>query len=215
MTGRALCLLPILLALILTGAHRTGFAQDSGTRSITLPADPIGFQPGPGSQLVSALCLICHSAEYVYMQPPHPPDEWARIVKKMRSAFGCPIEDPQIEPIVEYLVSQNAEPGGVSVGAAGPARSAQAGDPGAGRPIYEQLCVGCHGARGQGDGPIGRALVPPAADLTAPSVQSASDDALLAIIRQGKPPTAMPAWEARLSPAQMRDVLAYIRSLAR
>lgn len=217
MRRHALCLLPIMVALALAGPHRAGLAQESGTRSITLPADPVGFQPGPGSQLVSALCLICHSAEYVYMQPRHSPEEWAGIVAKMRSAFGCPIEDAQVQPIVDYLVSQNAETGGVTVSteAPEPAQAAPTGDPGAGRPIYEQLCVNCHGAGGQGDGPIGRALIPPAADLTGASVQAASDEALLAIIRQGKPPTAMPAWDAHLSPAQMRDVLAYIRSLAR
>lgn len=217
MRRHALGLLPIMVALALAGPHGAGLAQESGTRSIALPADPVGFQPGPGSQLVSALCLMCHSAEYVYMQPRHSPEAWAAIVEKMRSAFGCPIEDAQIQPVVDYLVSQNAETGGVSVASAAraPARTVEAGEPGAGRPIYERLCVTCHGAAGRGDGPIGRALSPPAADLTAASVQSASDDALLAIIRQGKPPTAMPAWGAHLSAAQMRDVLAYIRSLAR
>lgn len=50
--------------------------------TFTFPSDPITFQSGPGSQIATTYCLICHSAEYMYMQPPHSRERWEKIVKK-------------------------------------------------------------------------------------------------------------------------------------
>src|SRR5688572_11005515 len=35
-----------------------------------------------------------------------------------------------------------------------------------GRDLYVSYCAGCHGSEGKGDGPVGRALNVPPADLT-------------------------------------------------
>ncbi len=86
---------------------------------------------------------------------------------------------------------------------------------GNGKAIYEKLCLTCHGPQGKGDGPTGKVLIPPATDLTSAATKKKSDADLLKIIREGKPPTAMPAWKGQLSEQEMRDVLAYIRSLNR
>lgn len=93
--------------------------------------------------------------------------------------------------------------------------SSAAQDLGKGKAIYEQLCLTCHGPRGKGDGPTGKVLIPPATDLTSAASKKKSDADLLKIIRDGKPPTAMPAWKGQLSEQDIRDVLAYIRSLSR
>jgi mono/diheme cytochrome c family protein len=85
---------------------------------------------------------------------------------------------------------------------------------GKGRAIYEKHCLICHGSRGKGDGPTGKVLIPPATDLTSAASKKKSDADLLKIIRDGKPPTAMPAWKGQLSEQDIRDVLAYIRSLS-
>lgn len=82
-----------------------------------------------------------------------------------------------------------------------------------GKAIYEKLCLTCHGLQGKGDGPTGKVLIPPATDLTSAATNKKSDADLLKIIRDGKPPTAMPAWKGQLSEQEIQEVLAYIRSL--
>ena len=189
--------------------------QPLPAKSFLLPNDPVAFKPGPGSDIAAAFCLICHSAEYVYMQPAHDQVRWAEIVRKMKHFFGCPIPESQIEPLVEYLVSQNTENQGLLVAEMSGVEPGPRADvsQAPGQTVYETHCLNCHGVGGKGDGPIGQALIPPAADLTSKSVGSKSDAALLNTIRQGKAGTAMPAWKGNLSEVQMLAVLAYVRGL--
>ncbi len=207
----------IVLGLGITGTTVGESAEDQATSSasFTFPNDPAGFRPGPGSEIASGYCLICHSAEYVYMQPPHDSDRWKEIVHKMKHVFGCPVPDEQVRPLVEYLVSQNTE---MSVDLLKKpdmpvAVTGTAGNPQSGKTVYERHCVNCHGRSGKGDGPIGPALIPPAADLTHQNATGKSDEKLLALIRNGKPHTAMPAWKNALSEQEKLDVLAYVRTL--
>ncbi|MDM7917188.1 MAG: c-type cytochrome [Candidatus Eisenbacteria bacterium] len=81
------------------------------------------------------------------------------------------------------------------------------GDPGRGRSLFVKNCAGCHG-------PAGRGGVAPTLD--SPAFQAyASDAFLIETITQGRRNTAMPAWGARgaLSPADIRDVVSYVRTL--
>jgi mono/diheme cytochrome c family protein len=63
---------------------------------------------------------------------------------------------------------------------------------------------------GKGDGPIGKMLIPPAANLTV--LGKKSDQELLATIQDGRPGTAMPSWKDNLSAQEIADVLFYVRS---
>lgn len=185
-----------------------------------LPSDPISFQPAPGSQLANNYCLICHSAEYIYMQPPHPRELWTEIVHKMKESFGCPIPDEQISPLVDYLLSQNSiqiSPPTHSVQSEAPEIIADQpqsfpGDPQNGKVLYERHCPTCHGAGGKGDGLIGQSLVPPAANLTL--LREKSDTSILDTIRNGRPGTAMPSWKDYLNHSELNDLLSYIRTLS-
>lgn len=85
---------------------------------------------------------------------------------------------------------------------------------GRGKMIYEGHCEACHGSGGKGDGPMGKVLRPPATDLTSPASKKKTDRELLAIIGNGIPGTAMSSWKTTLSEQEMREVVAYIRSLA-
>jgi len=87
------------------------------------------------------------------------------------------------------------------------------GDVVKGKAVYEKSCVACHGPQGKGDGPTGKVLVPPAADFTSASSKTKSDAELLKIIENGKPPTAMIAWKGQLSEQDIRNVLAYVKTL--
>ncbi|HXF94447.1 MAG TPA: cytochrome c [Nitrospiraceae bacterium] len=80
-----------------------------------------------------------------------------------------------------------------------------------GKALYQRHCAGCHGPQGRGDGY--RLLGPEPANLATPSTKGKSDEELLKTLHEGKP--NMPAWKLRLSEQESRDVLAYVRSLAR
>ena len=87
------------------------------------------------------------------------------------------------------------------------------GDPQAGKLLFDQHCVTCHGRKGRGDGlEIAGATI---ADLSSPTTQRKLTIDLLTTIHEGRPGKVMPAWGYRLSQEQSRDVLAYIRTLRR
>ena len=82
-----------------------------------------------------------------------------------------------------------------------------------GRGLFQRLCVSCHGRTGQGDA-MGAGLPRPP-DFAAADWQSTRSDAqLMSSIREGKG-SAMPAFGGKLGDAQVRDVIAYIRSFSR
>ncbi len=83
-----------------------------------------------------------------------------------------------------------------------------------GKTIYGTHCLPCHGSTGEGNGPVAPMLDKPPANLVGEDVRGDSDKELLQIIRNGVPGTPMPPWKGNLSDHQIRDVLAYIRSLA-
>jgi mono/diheme cytochrome c family protein len=94
------------------------------------------------------------------------------------------------------------------------AAGAAEGAPQKGRPIYEKYCLLCHGPKGMGDGPQGQLMKPPAANFRSPESRNKSDAALMKIIREGHPDSAMTKWAGILSEADMQNVLAYIRQLS-
>ncbi len=77
------------------------------------------------------------------------------------------------------------------------------------RELYLQNCARCHGADGRSDTEKGREL--DADDLTALGTRHKSNAKLAAIITKGK--SDMPGFGKRLSAAQIRSVVAYIRKL--
>jgi mono/diheme cytochrome c family protein len=87
-----------------------------------------------------------------------------------------------------------------------------AGDAAKGKAIYERSCASCHGAGGKGDGPAGKLMNPKPADFTSPQSKKKSDAELLTTIESGRTGTSMVAWKGTLSPEQMQDVLAYVRT---
>ena len=80
--------------------------------------------------------------------------------------------------------------------------------------VFQANCVTCHGESGKGDGPTGAYLSVPPADLTSEDVRNDSDSELLSEISNGIPDKGMPAWKSSLSVQEIRDVLAYIRTLS-
>src|SRR3974377_559056 len=70
---------------------------------------------------------------------------------------------------------------------------------------FKAKCAGCHGADGKGKDAM------KTRDLSSADVQKQSDAELTGIITNGKPPK-MPAYKT-MTPDQVKDMVAYIRSL--
>ena len=84
-----------------------------------------------------------------------------------------------------------------------------------GQAIYRQHCMECHGASGKGDGVKAPFLSPRPGNLVSAATSAKTDKELLRTIAQGKPRTAMPAWQDVLPIEDQQAVLQYIRSLVR
>ena len=78
-----------------------------------------------------------------------------------------------------------------------------------GEALYKAKCVACHGADGKGETSVGKANK--IRDLGSADVQAQSDDAIAGIIGNGK--GKMPAYGKSLKPDQIKELVAYIRSL--
>lgn len=88
-----------------------------------------------------------------------------------------------------------------------------------GRKLYLTYCSSCHGEKGKGDGPAASSLTVKPADHTNGSVMNQfADKFLTEIIAKGGSAVGksalMPAWGSQLKDKQLRDLVAYIRSIA-
>jgi mono/diheme cytochrome c family protein len=104
----------------------------------------------------------------------------------------------------------------VGIGDAGNSK----GEAGAGSAIYEKQCLRCHGEQGKGDGPASKLLKTKPHDLTDKAFMGKlSDEDLFKIIAKGGEGVGksklMPAYEQKLKEKEIRDLVAFIRSLAK
>ena len=115
---------------------------------------------------------------------------------------------------------------GLALGAAvflmssGDGAAQQKGDVAAGNVKYQQLCASCHGASGKGDGPAAKALNPKPRNHTDANYMKTISDEYIAKITKlggvavGKSPL-MPPWGGVLSDADVQNLVAFMRSLAK
>lgn len=78
-----------------------------------------------------------------------------------------------------------------------------------GADTYKAKCQMCHAADGSGSTPAGKAMK--AVPFSDPALVKASDADLIAATKNGK--GKMPAYAGKLTDDQIRDVIAYIRTL--
>jgi mono/diheme cytochrome c family protein len=78
-----------------------------------------------------------------------------------------------------------------------------------GAALFKKTCAMCHGATGTGDSAMGKKLG--VRDLSSADVQKQTDAQLQEIISKGK--GKMPAYGEKFQPAQVKDLVAYIREL--
>ncbi len=82
---------------------------------------------------------------------------------------------------------------------------------GEGAALFKSKCAGCHSPDGSGSGPAGKAMH--LRDLGSAEVQKQSDAELTAIIANGK--GTMPGYKGKLTDEQIKQVVSFIRSLAK
>jgi cytochrome c6 len=80
---------------------------------------------------------------------------------------------------------------------------------GSGADTYKSKCQMCHGATGLGDTPAGKSMG--AVPFNSAALIKASDADLIAATTNGK--GKMPAYTGKLTDPQIKDVIAYIRTL--
>jgi mono/diheme cytochrome c family protein len=202
-------------------------------------ATPFAAQPSPlsahdrGKALYERNCAVCHGTDGQAGTPvgrllkPRPrnfadPIEMARLtvdriyrtIKEGRpgtamAAWKQVLTETEIGDVIDYIHSFS------SAGRTAP-MSAERLSLEVGRRIYEKECAYCHGADGRADTEVAKVLNPPPLNFTDPIVMARLDDGrvYLAIYR-GRPGTAMGGRGELLAPAEIIDVMRYIRTLVR
>src|SRR5205085_6696524 len=111
-------------------------------------------------------------------------------------SVGGPLSNADVDGLIAYL--EEGAPAPAAIAAPTP------GDAGRGKTVYDQTCATCHGQPDQRGSAV---------HLANPVfLASASDGFLAYAIMHGRPGTKMDAWEHKLAPAQIADIVTYLRS---
>ncbi len=97
--------------------------------------------------------------------------------------------------------------------AAEAAHSDGARKPRDGAAIYNHYCSVCHGESGDGRSRARASLVPPPRDFTDPAIAARlTREYMIAIVREGRPGTAMVGWSTQLGQSETEAVVDYVRN---
>ena len=213
-------------------ASTTSILHAQNVHSITLPHFEPELPIALGRNDYLVVCVSCHSARYVMMQPFFPQRQWEETVDKMAKVYGAQMDQSQRLAIVQYLVTTHG-PDSKRV----PNRDEDSDFAAMAKPIsrpdtaptltlasdsaervkqvergeelFKNNCAGCHGATGRGDGFVAQVLLRKPKNLAATRF---SLELLSEVLWDGKPGTAMPAWRS-LPQSDLSDLAAYVQSL--
>lgn len=96
----------IIVFLMLSAV--AGFAYAGSGRSvhsIQLPEIKTELKAGEGKDVTERFCSICHSLDYITMQPTFTRAQWTGVVNKMIKVMGAPISEEDAKIIVGYLTA--------------------------------------------------------------------------------------------------------------
>jgi len=98
---RALALALLVVALAISAA-------EAADKTIPMPPDDAyaTLKPGAGVDVTRQQCALCHSTDYIVMQPRGDAKQWDGVVTKMVKVFGAPLDEGDAKAIVEYLATQ-------------------------------------------------------------------------------------------------------------
>ncbi len=108
----------------------------------------------------------------------------------------------------------------VASGASAAPRKKAKADPKKGQEVYGTYCWTCHGKEGKGDGPSAAGLaVKPRNHSDDAQMSKLSDDQIFKTVKEGGKAVGkselMPPWGAALKDSQIRDLIAFVRTLHR
>lgn len=205
--------------------------------SLAVAAVTFAQPPSPGvlergKAVYDASCATCHGADGRAETPagrlltPRPrnfadPVEMARVtvdriyhaIKEGRPgtampAWGSFLTETQIGDVIDYLRSLTKP--------LPPTLSLEALSLEIGRRIYHKECAFCHGADGGADTEAAKVLRPRPRHLADPVEMARVDDGrMYSAIKLGRPGTGMAGWGELLSPAEIIDVMRYVRTLVK
>ena len=96
----------LLMTIVISAvAGFTYAAPENSDHTIVLPEIRVELRPGEGKDRTEILCNICHSLDYITMQPKVPRAQWAATVNKMIKVMGAPIKEDDAKKIIDYLVA--------------------------------------------------------------------------------------------------------------
>jgi hypothetical protein len=98
--------------------------ERGNVRSIKLPEPKIELPPGPGREAVETYCGVCHSLDYLVIQPPLSKEAWTAGVTKMQKTYSAPIPDEKVPEILNYLMAIRGKPTAAAAASAAPAAAA-------------------------------------------------------------------------------------------
>lgn len=112
MKNRCRFVLAIALPLVAVAALAASPSRPAPIKlhsvAVHLPASKAVFPPGPGAE-VAGKCLICHSVGMVRQQPKLSEAQWKAEIEKMRSVYGAPITDAEVDTLTTYMTHYNAD----------------------------------------------------------------------------------------------------------
>ncbi len=96
----------IIFILIILAAAVLAYAGQGSVHSIQLPEVRTELKAGEGRDVTERFCSICHSLDYITMQPKFTRAQWTAEVDKMIKVMGAPIPQEDAKIIVGYLTAE-------------------------------------------------------------------------------------------------------------
>ncbi|MFN0317370.1 MAG: c-type cytochrome [Burkholderiales bacterium] len=197
--------------------HAAAFPFVTGAISMEVSWDALTPAQRQGKRLFLSACVTCHEARQSGVQ--------AGVIWKPR-AVSFPRSQETCDGCHESIAHLRGATSAVERPAQGPLAASPYSKHGAmptvtgmtlrqsrGQVLFLKNCAFCHAADGTGKNWIGTFLEPHARDLAELAfAQGMDSNHLNQVIRNGIPGTSMPAWRHILSPAQIADVIAYLKA---
>jgi cytochrome c oxidase cbb3-type subunit 3 len=181
--------------------YRDAFPFALGDVALDTPEEQLTPEQRRGKQLFISTCVVCHDRgrlndDRTVWEP--------RAVSFPRGGYSPGEKVTDAESGATPYARHDRKP--VLENATASQRRGEA--------LYQDNCAFCHAADGTGANWIGSFLNPKPRDLTDPAFAAATDsERLRESIAKGVMGSAMPAWRAVLSDADIADVAAYVEKV--
>lgn len=139
-------------------------------------------------------------------------------------AWADSLDEKQLTNVVEFIASLSSTNPAIPLATLSHYLQAPPGVAAEGRSLFLHHCAACHGNEGRGNGPFASRIAAMSnhavvRNLTdAAYMSTLSDEKIYATISLGgghfKKAVQMPAWNLTMTPAQMKNLVAYVRTLS-